>query len=67
MNIVYIDVDIAYGSPTYGNVQLYQKSMAPAGLRNVTYVHEIDGDRLKKMVKHALQYPKNCEELQRSQ
>ena len=33
---------------------------APVGLRNVTYVNEIDGDRLKEMMKHAMQHPKSC-------
>ena len=62
---MYIDVDTAYGSPNYGNVHVYQKSLKPpTNVRNVTYVHEIDGDRLKHMIKHSMQYPKSCEDLQ---
>ncbi|KAI5280143.1 hypothetical protein KEM54_003842 [Ascosphaera aggregata] len=56
----YIDVDVAYSSPNYGNVHLYQKDLKPLGVRNVTYVHEIDGEQLKNMLKESLKNPPHC-------
>ncbi|KAG9234116.1 inosine-uridine preferring nucleoside hydrolase [Amylocarpus encephaloides] len=60
---LYLDVDTAYGSPSYGNIHVYQKSLVPPNVRNVTYVHEIDTERLKAMMKRSLQYPKSCGDL----
>lgn len=59
-NLVYLDVDIAYGSPSYGNVHVYQKALKPANVRNVTYVNTVDSVRFKEMLKHSVQYPKSC-------
>ncbi|KAH8424780.1 uncharacterized protein LDX57_002523 [Aspergillus melleus] len=56
----YIDVDISYGSPNYGNIHLYQEALAPKGLRTVTFVNEIDGEELKRMMKEAMQDPPTC-------
>ncbi|KAJ5641401.1 hypothetical protein N7490_005401 [Penicillium lividum] len=61
---VYLDVDIAYGSPNYGNIHVYQKALAPSGIRAVNYVFQVDADRLKQRIKHALQYPKSCADLE---
>jgi hypothetical protein len=61
--VVYIDVDTAYGSPSYGNIHVYQKSLMPPNVRNVTYVNTIDGDKLKAMIKRSVQYPKSCADL----
>jgi hypothetical protein len=58
--VVYLDVDIAYGSPSYGNIHVYQSALMPPNIRNVTYVNTIDKVRFKKMIKHAVQYPKCC-------
>lgn len=58
--VVYVDVDIAYGSPSYGNIHAYQSALMPPGLRNVTYVYSIDGDKLKTMIKRSVQCPRNC-------
>lgn len=57
---VYFDVDIAYGSPSYGNAKVYQKVLKPPNVRNVTYVHSIDAYRFKAMLKRAVQYPPSC-------
>ncbi|KAF4637564.1 hypothetical protein G7Y89_g546 [Cudoniella acicularis] len=51
---VYLDVDVAYSSPSYGNVHVYQKALMPPNIRNVTYVNTIDGDKLKAMIKKAI-------------
>ncbi|RDW64224.1 inosine-uridine preferring nucleoside hydrolase-like protein [Coleophoma crateriformis] len=56
----YVDVDIAYGSPSYGNIHAYQSALMPPGLRNVTYVNSIDSAKLKTMIKRSVQYPRNC-------
>ncbi|KAJ6103437.1 hypothetical protein N7486_005864 [Penicillium sp. IBT 16267x] len=61
---VYLDVDISYGSPSYGNIHVYQKALAPHGIRVVNYVFQVDADRLKLRIKHALQYPKSCADLE---
>ncbi len=58
--IVYLDVDIAYGSPSYRNIHVYQKALMPPNIRNVTYVNTIDADRFKAMIKRPVQYPKSC-------
>ncbi|PQE09294.1 inosine-uridine preferring nucleoside hydrolase protein [Rutstroemia sp. NJR-2017a BVV2] len=58
--LVYVDVDISYGSPSYGNIHAYQSALMPPGLRNVTYVNKIDGDKLKTMIKRAVQHPRTC-------
>ncbi|KAJ6006764.1 hypothetical protein N7451_004708 [Penicillium sp. IBT 35674x] len=60
---VYLDVDISYGSPNYGNIHVYQEALAPRGIREVNYVFQVDADRLKQRIKHALQYPKSCADL----
>ncbi|KAH6665025.1 inosine-uridine preferring nucleoside hydrolase [Halenospora varia] len=57
---VYVDVDVAYSSPSYGNIHVYQKALMPPNIRNVTYVNTIDGDKLKAMIKRSVQYPKSC-------
>ncbi|TVY83690.1 Uncharacterized protein LSUE1_G003805 [Lachnellula suecica] len=54
---VLMDVDVAYASPNYGNVHVYQTALMPPHVRNVTYVNTIDADRLKSMIKHSVQYP----------
>ncbi|QDS75907.1 hypothetical protein FKW77_002684 [Venturia effusa] len=59
-SVVYLDVDTAYGSPSYGNVHVYQKALMPPNVREVNYVHEIDAARFKEMLKEAVQYPKSC-------
>ncbi|PQE08362.1 inosine-uridine preferring nucleoside hydrolase protein [Rutstroemia sp. NJR-2017a WRK4] len=56
----YVDVDISYGSPSYGNIHAYQSALMPPGLRNVTYVNKIDGDKLKTMIKRTVQHPRTC-------
>ena len=56
-------MDTAYGSPNYGNIHVYQKALAPAGIREVNYVFNVDGDKLKQRIKHALQHPKTCADL----
>ncbi|XMA08545.1 hypothetical protein WAI453_001336 [Rhynchosporium graminicola] len=57
---VYLDVDISYGSPSYGNIHLYSEYLKPPNVRNVTYVNHIDADKLKAMIKRSVQYPKSC-------
>ncbi|KUJ14292.1 inosine-uridine preferring nucleoside hydrolase [Mollisia scopiformis] len=57
---VYVDVDLSYSSPTWGNLHVYQQVLAPPNLRNVTYVNAIDVERFMSMMKHAVQYPQNC-------
>ncbi|KAJ6003916.1 hypothetical protein N7540_013198, partial [Penicillium herquei] len=61
--LVFLDVDTSYGSPTHGNIHVYQKELAPVGVREVSYVFEVDAYRLREMIKHALQYPKSCADL----
>ncbi|KAI9639922.1 hypothetical protein NHQ30_011698 [Ciborinia camelliae] len=56
----YVDVDISYSSPSYGNIHAYQEALMPPGLRKVEYVNKINGEALKKMIKRAVQYPRNC-------
>ncbi|CZR54632.1 related to inosine-uridine preferring nucleoside hydrolase [Phialocephala subalpina] len=60
---VYLDVDVAYASPSYGNIHVYQSALMPPNIRNVTYVNKIDTARFKAMIKHAVQYPKSCADL----
>ncbi|KAI7776476.1 hypothetical protein LA080_005305 [Diaporthe eres] len=61
----YLDVDVAYASPYYGNIIGYQEALKPRAqkLQNVNFIYEIDGDKLKTTMKHALQYPKTCSDL----
>jgi inosine-uridine nucleoside N-ribohydrolase len=61
----YIDVDTSYSSPTYGNIHAYQEALMPKAqdLRTVNYVLEVDGDKLKAMIKKAVQYPPSCAQL----
>ncbi|KAI7486467.1 nucleoside hydrolase [Hortaea werneckii] len=62
----YVDVDTAYGSPSYGNIHAYQEALAPTAqeLRKVNYVLEIDGEGLKEQIKKAVQQPPACADLQ---
>ncbi|QSZ31884.1 hypothetical protein DSL72_001453 [Monilinia vaccinii-corymbosi] len=56
----YVDVDTAFGSPTYGNIHAYQEALMPPGLRKVNYVTAIDAEKLQCMIKRAVQYPRDC-------
>lgn len=59
---VYVNVETSYYSPTYGNIRGYQEALAPAGqgLREVNFVHQINGTTFRSSLKRALQYPKSC-------
>ncbi|KAG9697178.1 nucleoside hydrolase, partial [Aureobasidium melanogenum] len=61
----YLDVDTAPSSPSYGNIHAYQEALKPTAqnLQKVNMVVSIDGNRLKKWVKRAVQYPKSCANL----
>ncbi|PSS03389.1 Inosine/uridine-preferring nucleoside hydrolase domain-containing protein [Coniella lustricola] len=61
----YLDVDIAYNSPYYGNIIGYQEALKPRAqsLQKVDFIYEIDGDKLKAQIKESLQYPKTCADL----
>lgn len=59
-SIVYLDVDTAYGSPSYGNIHVYQKALMPPNVREVKYVNKIDEERFKVMLKEAVQFPGSC-------
>ncbi|KKY29476.1 putative inosine-uridine preferring nucleoside hydrolase [Diaporthe ampelina] len=61
----YLDVDVAYASPYYGNIIGYQEALKPRAqkLQKVNFIYEVDGDKLKTTIKHALQYPKTCSDL----
>lgn len=65
MTEVYLDVDVAYASPYYGNIIGYQEALLPRAqtLQKVNYIYEVDGGKLKQTIKHSLQYPKTCEDL----
>ncbi|KAF8861909.1 nucleoside hydrolase [Acephala macrosclerotiorum] len=60
---VYLNVDVVYASPSYGNIHVYQSAQMPPNIRNVTYMNTIDTARFKAMIKHAVQYPKSCADL----
>ncbi|KAI0474176.1 Inosine/uridine-preferring nucleoside hydrolase domain-containing protein [Xylariaceae sp. FL0804] len=64
----YLDVDTSYASPSYGNIHAYQEALAPAAQRlvEVRYPHELDGERVKEMIMHAVQYPPTCADLGRA-
>ncbi|KAI9733639.1 MAG: hypothetical protein M1834_003241 [Cirrosporium novae-zelandiae] len=62
-SILYLDVDTAYASPSYGNIHVYQKALAPPHVRPIIYPYSVNATALKKMIKHAVQYPKNCSTL----
>ncbi|CAD0110002.1 unnamed protein product [Aureobasidium uvarum] len=61
----YLDVDTAPSSPSYGNIHAYQEALKPSAqnLQKVNMVVSIDGNKLKKWVKRAVQYPKTCADL----
>lgn len=62
---VYLDVDTAWSSPSYGNIHAYQQALMPRlqTLQKVDYVFEVDGPKLMAEIKQALQYPKTCADL----
>nr|POE87506.1 uncharacterized protein CFP56_30095 [Quercus suber] len=55
----YVDVDVSYASPRYGNIHAYQRALAPRAqrLREVKYVLEVDGEVLKRKIRESLQEP----------
>lgn len=59
---VYLDVDTAWSSPSYGNIHAYQKILKPEiqALQNVTYVLKVNETKLKNEIKQVLQHPKTC-------
>lgn len=61
---VFLDVDTSYGSPSYGNIHVYQKALAPAGIREVNYVFDVDAEKLTQRIKHSLMHPKTCADLE---
>ncbi|KIN09102.1 hypothetical protein OIDMADRAFT_37985 [Oidiodendron maius Zn] len=60
---VYVDVDTAYGSPTYGNLRVYREELAPPNSREATYILDVDTERVLQMIKLGVQYPKSCASL----
>ncbi|KZT26124.1 nucleoside hydrolase [Neolentinus lepideus HHB14362 ss-1] len=54
---VFVSVDTAYASPSYGNIHVYQKALAPPNTRSVQYVFQVNGTKLQDMIMHAVQYP----------
>lgn len=63
--LVYLDVDTAWSSPSYGNIHAYQEALMPKRqvLQRVNYVLEVDSLKLKSEIKHALQNPKTCADI----
>jgi len=57
---VYVDVDVAYSSPSYGNIHAYQEALMPPGLRKIEYPLSINATQLHAMIKKAVQYPRTC-------
>jgi hypothetical protein len=59
--LVYLDVDTAPSSPSYGNIHAYQEALKPSAqnLQKVNMVVSVDGNKLKR----AVQYPKTCANL----
>ncbi|PLB35899.1 Inosine/uridine-preferring nucleoside hydrolase domain-containing protein [Aspergillus candidus] len=57
---VYVDVDISYGSTSYGDVLVYNPELRPLGVRKVTYVNRVNGVKLKEMMKEAMWEPPTC-------
>ena len=58
----YVDVDISYASPSYGNVHAYQRALMPRAqtLREVNYILEVDGNTVKDRLVDSVQYPPTC-------
>ncbi|KAK9770966.1 putative Inosine/uridine-preferring nucleoside hydrolase domain-containing protein [Seiridium cardinale] len=58
----YVNVDTNYYSPTYGNIRGYQEALKPTKqeLREVNFVHQINGTTFRTALKRALQYPRSC-------
>ncbi|KAK6372423.1 hypothetical protein LTR64_004339 [Lithohypha guttulata] len=58
----FVDVDVAWFSPYYGEIRAYQQILAPMGqqLRNVSYAFSVDEDRVKSMMKQAMMQPRTC-------
>ncbi|KKY15497.1 putative inosine-uridine preferring nucleoside hydrolase [Phaeomoniella chlamydospora] len=61
----YLDVDTQWNSPSYGNIHAYQKALMPKlqDLKEVDFVLEVDGAKLKAEIMQSLQYPKSCADL----
>lgn len=57
--VFYVDVDIAFASPFYGQVKPYQAFLKSTvqTLRNVTYVYAVDEQRVRNLVKDAVVAP----------
>ncbi|CAF0847424.1 unnamed protein product [Adineta steineri] len=51
----FADIDIAYGSPSYGTVHLWQKLLAPVYVRNVSFIQAIDTTEFFNLVRQAVQ------------
>lgn len=58
--LVYIDVDTAYGSQTYGSLRVYRDDLRPFGSRQATYVLSVDENRVLDMIKKGMQNPASC-------
>jgi len=61
----YVDVDVAWYSGFYGEVRPYQAALSPPAqnLRMVKYPFNLDGERVKTLVKSALMMPPTCANL----
>lgn len=57
--VFYVDVDVAFASPFYGQVKPYQELLKSTvqTLRNVTYVYAVDEQRVRNLVKDAVVAP----------
>lgn len=58
----YVDVDVSWFSPYYGEIRAYQQALVAAGqqLRNVTYAFNVNVEQVKTLMKQALLQPGSC-------
>lgn len=61
----YVDVDISWFSPYYGEIRAYQQALVAAGqqLRNVSFAFNVNVDGVKNLLKQALLQPGSCADI----
>lgn len=62
---VYLDVNVARNSQTYGNVHVFKKEYMPKAqkLQKVRVATEIDVEKVRDMIADSVTDPKTCDDL----
>lgn len=65
--IVYLDVNVARDSSSYGNIYVFKNKYKPSAqkLQKVRITTEVDVERVRDMIADAVANPSSCDDLEK--